>query len=343
MIRTLKMNYTQTMHPSSRGCEQVPRTFFAMSSKWPGSGANTTQTSDPVKLIFGTLGGERPGPFFSITQCTTSMSYIDAQVFCMSKGSLGKANCGVSSLRKTLLPTDAKDITPLESGRLNYPNTSINHFPQTHIYFTTSFMDLLDDVRSGSGASSVVEWYINDPLTALNRAPMVGFAQIGLLDISVFEQRFSLLWNTLWKIGVEYKSIMGGKMTQHPSYDTLLNTTSHTTFPLPPVYAINVPWMALYFISVAVMFFAAVISLIMRYRCHAPTLLGYVSSLTRDSAHFDNGEMTGNSAESGTQTTKRLRNLRVMVGDTKAGEDVGKIAFVPISVAGRVKRKRWYE
>jgi hypothetical protein len=86
---------------------------------------------------------------------------------------------------------------------------------------------------------------------------------------------------------------MGGNMTQESSYDTLLNTTSVTTFPLPPIFAINLPWMALYFISVAVMFFAAVFSLVMRHRCHAPTLLGYVGSLRRDSRFFVDGETHG--------------------------------------------------
>ena len=231
----------------------------------------------------------------------------------------------------------------LESGRLNWPNNSSRDCESTHLHFTTSFMDILDDEGTGYGQASVVEWYINDPLTALNRDPPIEYAKIGLLDIKVFEQRFSLLWNTLWKVALQYQSTMDGNLTQLPDYDTLLNTTSHTTFPLPPVYAINVPWLALYFISVAVMFFAAVFSLTTRRRCHALGLLGYVSTSTRDSVYFRDEDSQGNSAESGTQTTKRLRDLKVMVADTKAGENVSRVAFVPMSVGRRVKRGRWYE
>ncbi|KAF1935725.1 hypothetical protein EJ02DRAFT_415284 [Clathrospora elynae] len=115
---------------------------------------------------------------------------------------------------------------------------------------------------------------------------MVAYSNLGELDIKLFEQRFSLLWNSLFKISVEYICIMGGNMTPPPYFDTLLNTTSITTFALPPVYAINKPWVALFFVSVAIMFFAAVFSLVIHLRCHARSLPGFVSSLIRDSKFF---------------------------------------------------------
>ena len=66
-------------------------------------------------------------------------------------------------------------------------------------------MDLLDhDVQGGSGASSFVEWYLLDPLTALNNPAEQGYTDLGQLDIKLFEKRFSLLWNTLWKISTQY-------------------------------------------------------------------------------------------------------------------------------------------
>ncbi|KAF2027625.1 hypothetical protein EK21DRAFT_24572, partial [Setomelanomma holmii] len=53
------------------------------------------------------------------------------------------------------------------------------------------------------------------------------------------------------------------------------NTTSQITFPLPPVYTIDRPWLTLYFVSVGIMFFAAVFSFVMHTRCRAPTILGF--------------------------------------------------------------------
>jgi hypothetical protein len=89
------------------------------------------------------------------------------------------------------------------------------------------------------------------------------------------------------------------------------------------------------------MFAAAVFSLVVHYRCHAPQILGFVSSLTRDSTYFEG--VRGNSSEDGAKTAKRLRSLRGRVEDVHAGADVGKIAFAPAQDGLRVRKGRWYE
>jgi hypothetical protein len=337
----LQMNYSELINPTAGRPANIIRTFFVASTEDRATNLSTTSSQDHPQLIFGTKG-DKPN-YVSITKCSTKMTYIDAQIFCTSKGTLGKASCGVNSVRAMLNPTDSVNLTFLESGRLYYPNSTVNHDPGVPEVFMGNFMDLLNDKQSGSGASSIVEWYIKDPLTALNNPATIAYADLGELDIMMFEQRLALLWNTLWKIGYEHASIMGGDLTRSPFLDTLLNTTSTTTFPLPAIYALDIPWIILYFVSVAIMFFAAVFSLVMHHQCHAPSILGYVSSLIRDSKYFNESEVQGNSAEDGTGKTKRLGYLKVMLADTKSDEDVGKIAFAPASTESRVRRRRWYE
>jgi hypothetical protein len=121
----------------------------------------------------------------------------------MSKGSLGKANCGVSSMRKRSPPLILKTLPYWSQDASTIQTQSLNIF-RRRISTLRAVSWISSTMRS---PAAVVEWYINDPLTALNRPPMVPFAQIGLLDTKVFEQRFSLLWNTLWKISVEYNSL----------------------------------------------------------------------------------------------------------------------------------------
>jgi hypothetical protein len=247
---------------------------------------------------------------------------------------VGKANCGVASIRETL--TSAVDTAP-------------NHDDTIDIQYMDAFMDMLDGSQSGSGASSIVEWYLQDPLTALNNPASFGYTNLAELDVGVFEKRLSLLWNTLWKMSYQYASIMGGNMTREKPDDgfeheeRVLNTTSTTVFPLPAVYAINMPWITVYFISVAVMFLAAVFSLVMRHGCHAPGLLGYVSTSIRDSVYFHNEDVQGNSAEGGTSKTRRLGKMKVIIADVQSGGDVGRIAFAPVEAGQRVKKGRWYE
>ncbi|ORX97054.1 hypothetical protein BCR34DRAFT_448287, partial [Clohesyomyces aquaticus] len=138
--------------------------------------------------------------------------------------------------------------------------------------------DLLDDNQSGSGQSSNTEFYLHDPSTAFTNLDARNYTiDLGDLNIGLFERRFSLLWNTVWKLGWATDSVMGGELISSagPGMVMLQNTTSQVTFPLPPVYRISGPWIALYFVSASVMFFVAVFSLFMHSRCHAPTILGF--------------------------------------------------------------------
>jgi hypothetical protein len=206
-----------------------------------------------------------------------------------------------------------------------------------------SFMDLAEDSVYSVELSTITEWYLKDPLTAMYTPSLTRYANLGEPDIKVFEQRLALLWNTLLKVGFDHQSIIGGNLTQVPKFNTLLNTTSTTMFLSPAVYALDLPWVILYFVSVGVMFFAAVFSLITHYCCYAPLILGYVSSLIRDLKYFNNRKAKGNSAEDRTRKTKRLAYLKVMLADTKINKDAGKIAFVPATAKSRVRRRRWYE
>jgi hypothetical protein len=91
------------------------------------------------------------------------------------------------------------------------------------------------------------------------------------------------------------------------------------------------------------MLFAAVFSLVMTYLCGAPAVLGYASSLVKDSPFFGDNRSKQSSTEEGADTTKRLGSLRVMVADVRGDEEAGRIAFAPPDVDKRVKKGRGYD
>jgi hypothetical protein len=322
--------------PGSRSYQ----TFFAVSTR-----TDFSNKSDhtPAKIVFGSTDQVDQGrrDSLSIIECSTITTYVDAQATCMSRGSLGKANCGVDAIRKKL-----HEVDPPSSSVLN--STGLDEMIQRE-YWNFGITNLLLGLMSvlpGTGERSLIERYIVDPLTAFGNPDVLEFKHdlnLSALDVDVFEKRFALLYNTLWKAGWSYRSTAGGNMTYEAPVERLLTTTSKTTFPLPAVYAINTPWMILYFVSVAIMFFAAVFSLIMHQRCQAPSILGFVSTLVRDSKFFDDSQTQGNSAENATKKTKRLGTMKVMIADVKSGKEVGKIALVPVGKGRRVKKRRWYE
>jgi hypothetical protein len=74
-------------------------------------------------------------------------------------------------------------------------------------------IDMLDENDVSHAESSNMEYYLADPLTAFTTADSVcrrNATELGKVDIKTFEQRSSLLWITLWKIGWSGGSIIGG-------------------------------------------------------------------------------------------------------------------------------------
>jgi len=303
---------------------------------------NRSESYHPY-LLFGSRGQKT---FLSTTYCTTETTYVDLQVTCVSRGAAGKANCGVDRMRKLVGPTEPTTQSVIESTRILRPNYTTAYTSRYENLLFETFMDALDENQHGSAQSSMIEWYMQDPFNAFAADTFDGgMTELGDMDVQVFERRLALLYNTLWKASWAFRSNFGGNMSQLLWMDTLLNTTSHTTFPLSPVYAINTAWMIMYFVSVAVMFCAAVFSIVVHHRCRAPPVLGYISSLTRDSVYFASSSFRGNSTEDGSDRTQRLGATKVILADTKGDGEVGKIAFVPVGAGRgvRVMTKRWYE
>ena len=297
-----------------------------------------------IKFVFGQYRG--PQYALSLTQCSPRTTYVDANVTCISKSTLSKTICGVNALRESLNPPAS-------------PNITIFDWSLFGIHGSASFADLLIDGLSFGQASSNAEYYMFDPLTAFTAArngngrwtnsARFEFVDLGSLNIQLFEQRFSLLCNTLWKISWLRQSAVGGNMSSI-SDDLeidlpamIQNTTSFVTFPLPPTYKVNKPWLTIYFVAIAVMLLAAIVSLVIRSLCCAPPILGYVSSLIRDSMHFKELNVYQNSAEDGSEKTRRLGEMKVMVSEVSLGTDgTKKIAFTPLGTGQRVKKNRWY-
>ncbi|ORY04463.1 hypothetical protein BCR34DRAFT_572675 [Clohesyomyces aquaticus] len=286
------------------------------------------------------------GYALSLTKCSPRTVYVDANVICVSRGISGKMICGVVALRESPNPPAASNMTIFD-----YP-LAVGHGSDSFGYF------LINSVSFGQ-ASSTAEYYMMDPLTALTGSrngnsrwtdpQRYETVDLSSLHIEVFEQRFSLLANTLWKISVLRQTVVGGNMSSLgddqdlPAEMFLRNTTSRVTFPLPSTFKISKAWLAVYFVAAFVMLIAATFALLMHAFCRAPAILGYVSSLIRDSTFFDDFGMYKNSMEDGVEKTKRLGELRVMIADVGSGTDgVGKIAFAPVGAGERVRKRRMY-
>ncbi|KAH7116148.1 hypothetical protein B0J11DRAFT_118506 [Dendryphion nanum] len=294
--------------------------------------AGGLESSNPylVNLMF-LANLNRNVSVISATKCSGQMTYVDARVLCVSKGLLGKSDCGVTKLRRT----------PDPPGN---PRPNIYEPDRRIDTMCDNFMNVQNDVRN-EVSSSLNELYIMDPLDVYNNRPV----NVSSLDIPIFERRFSLLWNTLWKMSCVQNGAKGGNFSIPTLYQRqrsiiVQNGTSEVIRALPPVYEIDRFWLTVYFLSVAIMCFTAVFSLVVRSQCHAPVLLRYTSSLMRDSPYFEGRDLYTNSTEEGSDKSKRLSGLQVRIADVQVGKDgPPKIVFAPADLGRMVQKGRWYE
>jgi hypothetical protein len=167
-----------------------------------------------------------------------------------------------------------------------------------------------------------------------------GFVEMEQLDIRTFESRLALSHNTLFKTSSGYETVVAKDANNTYNME---QTASEVVFPVPAVYSVDYAWLIIYFIAMGVMLSAAIVSLLVRWQCRAPTILGNVSSLTRDSRYFAEAGGSAHSIDDGSERGKRLRNLKVMVGDVRAdAEGVGRVAFVPAEMGTRIEKGKWY-
>lgn len=312
-----------------------PRTFFVTQ-------AHPSMTTKPgvSEIIFATRGmNGTQDQLLYVTKFLAHMKYVDVNVTCRVSDAAQWTNCGVDAIRQaTIMPADPL-MTPLKIMEKTGDQGLFE-----------DFTDMID-YRHGSGPF-FTERYIYSSGRAFDAygtdaKSNYSSASLSHLDIKLFERRFSLMWNTLWRATWEgYNPMKNTAMRSFGGQNiySLHDTIPTTTYALPPVYAVDPTWITIYFVSVAVMFVAANFSLVVHSRCRAPPILGFVSTLMRYSRYFADSDVSGNSAENGSDRSKRLGKLKVMVADVRGDQKFAvKIAFAPVGMGKRVTKGRWYE
>jgi hypothetical protein len=105
----------------------------------------------------------------------------------------------------------------------------------------------------------------------------------------------------------------------------------------------------------AVLLLCATASLVLRMLIVAPDILGFASSLTRDSPYFTSDFipiLQGGSIMNGPERARALRRVRIQIVDIRPEDETGHVALVPIdyydstkgtTMVGKVHRDRFYD
>lgn len=261
--------------------------------------------------------------------CPITTSYTESSITCIN------SNCSVTAIRPSTLSHPHSNLTNLA-------------FSATFDAFSRNLM-----LASGNGAqferiSTPTEMFIQDPHFISSDRIVVQLTDLSLVAKEDLAVRLQQVLNAYWQGSLGPTVIMGGvKVGVDPasgySYSPKSTDGKHTVW--RNVYRCQWVWILLSVLASFVMFVAALAGVVLSYVVRGPDLLGYCSSLTRDTPYVPSGRE--GSAMDGARRTRELKALKLALCDV-AGEheSAGRIAVAEVD--GKLKllplrRDRMYD
>jgi hypothetical protein len=147
---------------------------------------------------------------------------------------------------------------------------------------------------------SLVEQFLFNPAEVLKNSTLLTTSvepfdyNMTTVQPAVFANRLTMLWNT-WSKATKDNGLLTGFQFRKsnftrfddPSQSLMVNLVVEWSFQDGLIYHVDFVWYGLYMASVLVMLVCSIVSVIIKVRLKIPEVLGYVSSLTRDSRYCE--------------------------------------------------------
>lgn len=287
---------------------------------------NDTRSYPPGNLFFRSVYGEVE------SLCPMTTIYAESVVKCV--GTI----CSVIAIRPSQLQHPNSNLTNLGFA------WAMEDFTQSLI-----FSSYVPGMTAGNGASSMLEYFIMDPESAI-------YGGLGLqneqdasmvmqgLDPDIFASRLQQIINTYW-----YGSYWPANYINSSTFvSNDLNQPDNVTVQAENVvweqiYVCNFGWLTVLLLGTIIMLISAVLGIWFGILIRGPDILGYVSSTLRDSSYV----MTAGqeSTLSGPERSRRYGSMRLKLADVGNESDSGYIALAQDDGAfpGRLSRHRLYK
>jgi hypothetical protein len=283
--------------------------FFIDTNSLISANLSSTNSSTAQRTIVFASKGKSS---YYITNCSISTIYVNLNINCASSPrSLNHPNCAATQIRQHPNPPLATNITAFDFHTV--AEEIVYSWPQ---------------ILSSSNPTTPTERFLADPATALADYSWSSPVELGYVSTDLFSKRLTLLINTFFQSTINPRLITNNTSpSQRPI--SLLTTTVQTTSTLPSRYILSMPWLTLYLISVALALLCGLLAIALRLRSQTPEILGYVSSLMRDSPYLDGPPGIG-STMGGIERSRWLWERRVRLCDVRGEKDVGRIAMAEV-------------
>jgi hypothetical protein len=293
--------------------------------------------SHKIQFIFNYLSKTASSEAINST-CTAILRIVESEVGC---------EAGACSVRKMrTLDRDVAYMFP--------PMAAASPLKGHWTSFFWMLCDFLPGVDLGpentlGRSSELVEQWLSDPYSALTNpklGSLLNFVNLSTIPPEVFSNRLQVAMNTFWDSTMTLEYRMGNLTSQDIKGKNASETAWNTTEAIGArydgeKYVCHSTFAALTIIISILMFLAASISVILGFITKAPDILGYVSTYARDNPYF--GKHVPSHLD-GLETTRALRDVRVIIGDVRKEDDVGHVAFASMDKQPeRVSKKRLYD
>ena len=291
-----------------------------------------TYFDEPPVLLFQSRWW-RGAPYqTSVAYCHINQIYVESEVRCVDTQT-SVPQCAVHAMRDSLIPHPAKDLT-------NFI------FPMTMQGFAIYLTQATGKTHPAD--NSLTERYLNN--TASPLLARKDDLPIYLLPKETLSERLTQVVNTYYLSALLPEGMTGNfsapldsnrEEIYNKDYAAIPTTVTQAAWK-PYTYQINPAWLTIFIIASTIMLFAAIWTAIIAHRTLIPDVLGYVSTMTRDTS--DPSFPGGGTTLDGLDRSRLLKDIPVRLGDSKAGDaSAGYLSFTGAGVAQRASPERYYQ
>lgn len=269
----------------------------------------------------------------TMANCSLSSSRVESQITCPLN-----ENCKVAKMRNSTIDHTSRTQTPFDDSIVG--PSFLTHFPYA--------------INAGSleGGSTPTELVINDsfpiftaPFSSSGYGSNYQVLDLSKVPIQMFSKRLSYLLNTYLQASLVPTAMTGDLPTNLSDYgpDTIWidplsgngdmpssspfvsNVSIATVTRYTEIYTCNYGWLLTLFLSSGVLLIVGIAVTVAKSLCSGPDLLGYVSTLTRDTPFVD--LPPGGSTLDGIERARLLKKVGIRLEDVDWMEETGYVAF----------------
>ncbi|KAJ4256118.1 hypothetical protein NW762_009194 [Fusarium torreyae] len=239
--------------------------------------------------------------------CDAVQQYVESRVTCSRIDPQSPQNCSVTAQRFSRKKNPPKGVTMVS-------------FPDVWGWVTKGLPTATG--KDQMYADSMIRYLDNPRLATLTMTNITDDDKLlKSLDEQQFGRRFSQLLNTYLLLGQLYTYAPQGSIDPKATFEPNV-TVPVDVSNLVETYAVDWVWINIFFISSTMLFASGMVSVVFAHLAVGPEILGYASSIIRDSKYIDLPPETGR--KEAIDVSKTLGEKRIKYGFTELISEEGQ-------------------